>query len=93
MHFLRKTVHLSDLYPELACSNTINVTNNSLCRMGQIWSRVNFVTIFGDLYQIKLWGICNNFNQFTYLSSIPGRVMTSSKWRPSHNYNAYILLP
>ena len=23
-------------------------------------SRVNFVTIFGDLYQNKLWGICNN---------------------------------
>ena len=20
----------------------------------------NFVTIFGDLYQSKLWGICNN---------------------------------
>ena len=32
-------------------------------------SRVNFVTIFGDLYQNKLWGICNNLNQFTYLSS------------------------
>ena len=25
-------------------------------------SRVNFVTIFGDLYQNKLWGICNNLN-------------------------------
>ena len=33
------------------------------------WSRVNFVTIFGDLYKIKLWGICNNFNQFAHLSS------------------------
>ena len=70
--FLRKTVHLSDLYPELACSNTTNVTNNSLCRMGQKWSRVNFVTIFGDLYQSKFWGICNNLNQFTYLSSLSG---------------------
>ena len=35
-----------------------------------LWeSRVNFVTIFGDLYQNKLWGICNNLNQFTHLSS------------------------
>ena len=24
---------------------------------------------FGDLYQNKLWDICNNFNQFTHLSS------------------------
>ena len=32
-------------------------------------SRVNFVTIFGDLYEIKLWGICNNFNQFAILNS------------------------
>ena len=31
-------------------------------------SRVNFVTIFGDLYQKELWGICNNLNQFTHLS-------------------------
>ena len=31
--------------------------------------RVNFVTIFGDLYQNKFWGICNNLNQFTNLSS------------------------
>ena len=36
------------------------------------WSRVNFVTIFGDLYKIKLWGICNNFNQFAHLSSASG---------------------
>ena len=36
------------------------------------WSRVNFVTIFGDLYRIKLWGICNNFNQFAHLSSASG---------------------
>ena len=35
-------------------------------------SRVNFVTILGDLYQNKLWGICNNLNQFTYLSSASG---------------------
>ena len=32
-------------------------------------SRVNFVTIFGDLYQSKLWVICNNLNQFAHLSS------------------------
>ena len=32
-------------------------------------SRVNFVTIFGDLYQNKLWVICNNLNQFAHLSS------------------------
>ena len=36
------------------------------------WSRVNFVTIFGDLYKIKLWGICNNFNQFAHLSLASG---------------------
>ena len=36
------------------------------------WSRVNFVTIFHDLYKIKLWGICNNFNQFAHLSSASG---------------------
>ena len=35
-------------------------------------SRVYFVTIFGDLYQNKLWGTCNNLNQFTYLSSASG---------------------
>ena len=35
-------------------------------------SRVNFVTIFGDLYQIKLWVICNNLNQFAHLSSATG---------------------
>ena len=28
---------------------------------------------FGDLYQNKLWGIYNNLNQFTHLSSAPGR--------------------
>ena len=36
------------------------------------WSRVNFVTIFGDLFKIKLWGIYNNFNQFAHLSSASG---------------------
>ena len=35
-------------------------------------SRVNFVTIFGDLYKNKLWGICDNSNQFTHLSSASG---------------------
>ena len=28
--------------------------------------------IFGDLYKIKLLGICNNFNQFAHLSSASG---------------------
>ena len=38
-----------------------------------VWkSCVNFVTIFGDLYQNKCWGICNNSNQFTHLSSASG---------------------
>ena len=35
-------------------------------------SRVNFVTIFGDLYQNKLWVICNNLNKFAHLSSACG---------------------
>ena len=35
-------------------------------------SRVNFVTIFGDLYQNKIWGICNNLSQFAHLSSASG---------------------
>ena len=35
-------------------------------------SRVNFVTIFGDLYQNKLWVMCNNLNQFAHLSSASG---------------------
>ena len=35
-------------------------------------SRVNFVTIFGDLYQNKVWVICNNLNQFAHLSSASG---------------------
>ena len=32
-----------------------------------IWPRENFVTIFGELYQIKLGGISNDFIQSTYL--------------------------
>ena len=35
-------------------------------------SRVNYVTIFGDLYQNKLWVISNNLNQFAHLSSASG---------------------
>ena len=35
-------------------------------------SRVNFVTIFGDLYQNEIWGLCYNLNQFTHLSSASG---------------------
>ena len=35
-------------------------------------SCVSFVTIFGDLYQNKLMVICNNLNQFAYLSSASG---------------------
>ena len=34
--------------------------------------RVNFVKILGDLHQNTLWGICNNLNQFTHLSSASG---------------------
>ena len=35
-------------------------------------SHVDFVTIFGELYQNKLLDICNNLNQFTHLSSVSG---------------------
>ena len=50
---------------------------NSKCYLKQVvyveWaSRINFVTIFGDLYQKKLWVICNNLNQFAHLSSESG---------------------
>ena len=38
----------------------------------KIWSRINFVMIFGELYQIKLLGISNNFIQFTHLRSASG---------------------
>ena len=54
------------------------------------WSSVNFVTIFCDLYKFKLWGICNNFNQFTHLSSAPGPSNDIIKKWPSHNYNVYV---
>ena len=30
------------------------------------------MTIFGDLYQNKLWVICNNLNQFAHQSSTSG---------------------
>ena len=33
----------------------------------KIWPRENFVTIFGELYEIKLLGISNDFIQFTHL--------------------------
>ena len=39
---------------------------------GKWASRVNFVTIFGDIYQNKLWVTCNNLNQFAHLSSASG---------------------
>ena len=35
-------------------------------------SRVNFLTIFGDQYQNKLWVICNNLDQSAHLSSASG---------------------
>ena len=35
-------------------------------------SRVNFVTIFGYLYQNKLWGIYRKLNQFAHPSSASG---------------------
>ena len=44
----------------------------SLGRMGQKLARCKFVTIFCDQYQIEIWGICNNFNQFTHLSPTSG---------------------
>ena len=37
-----------------------------------IWPRVNYVTIFGELYQIKLLGISNDFIQFIHLRSASG---------------------
>ena len=37
-----------------------------------IWPCVNFVTIFGELYQIKLRGISNDFIQFTHLRCASG---------------------
>ena len=38
----------------------------------KIWPPVNYVTIFGELYQIKLLGINNEFIQFTHLRSASG---------------------
>ena len=38
----------------------------------KIWLRVNFVMIFGDLYQIKLLGISINIMEFTNLRSASG---------------------
>ena len=54
------------------------------------WSRVNFVTIFGDLYKIKLWGICNNFNQFAHLSSASGSSNDVIKMAAIAQLNAYV---
>ena len=44
---------------------------------GHVWHNnytlsVNFVTIFGDKYQIKLYGTSNYFNQFTHLRFVSG---------------------
>ena len=51
-----------------------NYVCNSLCRMGKKMVPYNFVTIFGDLIKLELnFGVyCNNFNQFTHLSSSSG---------------------
>ena len=38
----------------------------------KIWPRVNFVTMFGELYQIKFLGISNDLIQFTHLRSASG---------------------
>ena len=35
-------------------------------------SRVNFMTMFGNLYHNKPLDICNNLNQFIHLSSASG---------------------
>ena len=37
-----------------------------------IWPRVTFVTIFGEIYQIKLRGISNDFIQFKHLRCASG---------------------
>ena len=50
----------------------LSYTTFDLIVYGEWESHVNFVTIFGDLYQNKLWFICNNLNQFTHLSSASG---------------------
>ena len=51
---------------------SLHIEPPSYVELAKKWFGVNFVTIFGDLYQNKLWGICNNFNQFTYLSFMSG---------------------
>ena len=50
----------------------LSYTTFELIVFVELKSRVNFVTIFGDLYQNKPWGICNNLNQFTHRSSVSG---------------------
>ena len=50
----------------------LSYTTFDLIVYGKWESHVNFVTIFGDHYQNKLWFICNNLNQFTHLSSASG---------------------
>ena len=67
-------------YHYIACSPISNYkidralapTNINIVVYVEWASRVNFVTIFGDLYQNKLWVICNNLNQFAHLSSASG---------------------
>ena len=44
----------------------LSYTTYDLIVFVKVESRVNFVTIFGDLYQNRLSGICNNLNQFTH---------------------------
>ena len=58
-----------NFYENLSC---IHVEDLSILVYVEWASRVNFVTIFGDLYQNKLWVICNNLNQFAHLSSASG---------------------
>ena len=45
-----------------------------ICRIGQNnWSHVNFVTIFAEIYQIKLYGLSNNLTRLpTHLRSASG---------------------
>ena len=47
------------------------------------------VAFFGDLYKIKLLGICNILTSSPISVPRPVRVMTSSNY-PSHNYIAYV---
>ena len=58
-------------YPELHTGTSTSQSTSYLVYVE--WaSRVNFVTIFGDLYQNNLWVICNDLNQFAHLSSESG---------------------